>query len=242
MPTISKQQPMRPAEIDLVDQVNTNTGDIETNRKNLAQEVTDRTNADTALGNRITQETNRATEAEKANADAIAKETEDRTNADTEINAKFPVTTDNIADGAVTTTKIGDAQITTAKIADLQVNNAKLASNAVSTDRILDKAVTSAKLEQDVQNKLTLVESFPTLTYGESDATTVSANSNVLVDITFPSPLTEAPNVYCMARSTVCIECNVEQVTNSQVSIRLYNNTTGDAESVSIDWLAISGR
>ncbi len=58
MPTISKQQPMRPAEIDLVDQVNVNTVDIETNRKSLAQEVTDRTNADTALGNRITTETN----------------------------------------------------------------------------------------------------------------------------------------------------------------------------------------
>lgn len=196
MTTISKVQPMRPAEIELVDQVNINTGAIETNRKNLAQEVTD------------------------------------RTNADTEINAKFPVSNDNIADGAVTTVKI----------ADMQITNAKLASDSVSTDRIIDKAVTTAKLEQDVQDKLILVESFPTLTYGKSEATTVQANSNVLVDITFPSAFTEAPNVYCMVRSTVCVECNVEQVTNQQVSIRLYNNTTSNAESVSIDWLAISGR
>lgn len=193
---------MRPAEIDLVEQTNTNTNDIETNKKNIVQETNRATEAENTLTQNLTNEITRAQNAEKANSDAIVKETEDRTNADAEINAKFPVTTDNIADGAVTT----------------------------------------AKLEQDVQDKLTLVESFPTLTYGESEATTVSANSNVLVDITFPSPLTEAPNVYCMARSTVCIECNVEQVTNAQVSIRLYNNTTSDAESVSIDWLAISGR
>jgi hypothetical protein len=210
--------------------------------QNIAKETEDRTSSDTALGNRITQEANRATEAENALTQNIAKETEDRTNADTKINSKFPVTTDNIADGAITTTKIGNAQVTTDKIADLQVSNSKLASNSVSTDRIIDKAVTSAKLEQDVQDKLGLVESFPTLTYGESDATTVPANSSVLVDITFPNQLKEAPNVYCMARSTVCIKCNVEQVTKSQVSIRLYNNTTSNAESVSIDWLAISGR
>ena len=34
----------------------------------------------------------------------------------------------------------------------------------------------------------------------------------------------------------------VEQVNNQQVSIRLYNNTSTNADSVSIDWLAISGR
>ena len=237
---ISTQQPMRPAEIELVEQVNTNT-------EGLADEVTARTNADTTLGNAITAETNRATQAEttltsnlndeitrakaaeETNAQAIADEVTARTNADTtlgdninNLEAKFPVKTDDIG--------------------NLQVTESKLANSAVSTDRVQNGAITAAKLDQDVQDKLTLIESFPTLTYGESDTTTVSANSNTLVDITFPSALTEAPNVYCTARSTVCIECNVEQVTNQQASIRLYNNTSTDADSVSIDWLAISGR
>ena len=70
MTTISMQQPMRPAEIDLVNQVNTNTNDIDTNKKNISQEVID------------------------------------RTNADTELNSKFPVSTDNIADNSVTNTKL----------------------------------------------------------------------------------------------------------------------------------------
>lgn len=190
MPTINTQQPMRPAEVDLVAQVDANTVDIATQTAAVTQEAIDRNNADVALGNRIT-----------------------------EVTSRFPVVTADIADLAVTTSKIADAQVTTQKVAD--------------------NAVTSAKLDATLR---TLINSFPTLTYGENSATSVPANSNVLVDVTFPNALTEAPNVYCMARSTVCVECNVEQVTNQQVSIRLYNNTTSDAESVSIDWLAISGR
>ena len=208
---ISTQQPMRPAEIELVEQVNTNT-------EGLADEVTARTNAYTTLGNAITAETNRATQAETNIQNAV-------TTLGGKINnleAKFPVQTDDIG--------------------NLQVTESKLANSAVTENKVQNVAITAAKLEQGVQDKLTLIESLPTLTYGESDTTTVSANSNTLIDITFPSALTKAPNVYCMARSTVCIECNVEQVTNQQVSIRLYNNTSTNADSVSIDWLAISGR
>lgn len=83
MPTISKQQPMRPAEIDLIDQVNTNTDNIATQTARLTQEITDRTNADDALGNRITSETNRATAAESTLTQNLAKEVSDRKAADT---------------------------------------------------------------------------------------------------------------------------------------------------------------
>lgn len=83
MPTISKQQPMRPAEIDLVDQVNTNTDNLTTQTARLTQEVTDRTNADDALGNRITSETNRATAAESTLTQNLATEVSDRKAADT---------------------------------------------------------------------------------------------------------------------------------------------------------------
>lgn len=83
MPTISKQQPMRPAEIDLIDQVNTNTDNIATQTARLTQEITDRTNADDALGNRITSETNRATAAESTLTQNLATEVSDRKAADT---------------------------------------------------------------------------------------------------------------------------------------------------------------
>lgn len=200
---INRTQPMRPAEIDLLNQVDTNTTGIADNKAAIADEVTNRTNADTALKTSITNIENR-----------------------------FPIKTEDIADNAVNAFKIEDGAVTSAKIGTGQVDN----------DKVTDKAITANKLSDDLQEQITFLKTVPQLSYGESEATAVSANSNVLVDVTFPNPLTEAPNVYCMARSTVCIECNVEQVTNSQVSIRLYNNTTTDAEQVSIDWLAISGR
>lgn len=82
MPTISKQQPMRPTEIDLVDQVNTNTDNLTTQTARITQEVTDRTNADNALVNRITTETNRATAAESTLTQNLATEVNYRKTAD----------------------------------------------------------------------------------------------------------------------------------------------------------------
>ena len=305
MPTISTQQPIRPAEIDLVNQVNTNTGDIETNRKNLAQEAADRTNADTALGNLITEETNartqadttlqtnidnemtrakaaenanaqaisqeatgrtnadtalinriteetnartqadttlqtnidnemtRAKAAENANAQAISQEAAARTNADTEINGKFPVDTDSIADNSVTT----------AKIADLTVTNSKLAENAVDTNRIMDKSVTTAKLEDSIQQQLTFLHTLPAMEYGTSSSVNVPANSNATVDIAFESVKTEAPVVLCsLKHASGKIACVVSGITNNQCSIIVYNLTSTDVTGVTVDYLAISGR
>lgn len=230
MPTISKQQPMRPAEIDLVDQVNTNTGDIETNRKNLAQEVTDRTNADTALGNRITTETNERKDAEQVNATAISDETT-RAKAAEEANAqnitnlqnRFPIQTDDIG--------------------DLQVSNAKLAENAVTTDRIADKNVTTDKLEDSIQQQLTFLQTVPAMEFGTSNSVDVSANSNATVDITFGSVKTEAPVVLCgLQHESGNLACIVSGVTNQQCSIIVYNLTSTDVTGVTVDYLAISGR
>lgn len=235
---ISLQQPMRPAEIELVGAVNDNT-------EGLASEIATRTEQYTQLHTDI--ENTNTTVAELGNSlntlNTTVGELGDNltsvTNRVTTIEGKFPVDTENIADGAITQDKLATYAVGSNEIQDKAVLTANLADNAVTSTKIADGTITNAKLDSTLA---ALIASFPTLTYGESAATTVQANSNVLVDITFPNTLTEAPNVYCMARSTVCVECNVEQVTNSQVSIRLYNNTNSDAESVSIDWLAISGR
>lgn len=56
---------------------------------NLAKEVTDRTDADTALNTKIEAETERATEAEKVLTDNFAQEVTDRTDADTALDEKI---------------------------------------------------------------------------------------------------------------------------------------------------------
>jgi len=56
---------------------------------NLAKEVTDRTDADTALNTKIEAETERATEAEEVLTDNLAQEVTDRTDADTALDEKI---------------------------------------------------------------------------------------------------------------------------------------------------------
>ena len=75
---ISKTQPMRSAEIELVDSVNQLESD-------LATEVVNRTNADTALGSRIDDEILDRQSADTALGNRISDEAGARANADTEI-------------------------------------------------------------------------------------------------------------------------------------------------------------
>ena len=218
---INMTQPMRPAEIDLVIQVNTNTDNIETNHKAISQEVVDRTNADAAIGNRITEETNarnqsdtklqgsidsemtRAKAAEEANAQAISQEVVDRTNADAKINEKFPVGTGNIA----------------------------------------DNSVTNSKLEGSIQQQLAFLQTVPAMEYGTSSSVDVPANSSATVDIAFRSVKTEVPVVLCSLKHTSGkIACVVSGVTNNQCSIIVYNLTSTDVAGLIVDYLAISGR
>lgn len=61
---ISRKQPMRPAEIDLIDHMDSAEGDITQLQDNLEQEVVNRKQADTALGTRIDDETLARTQAD----------------------------------------------------------------------------------------------------------------------------------------------------------------------------------
>lgn len=87
-----------------------------------------------------------------------------------------------------------------------------------------------------------IVKALPSIDFGVSNSLQVPANSNITADITFGSAKSDVPNVYCQVHSTVRVSCSVEQVTNSQASIKIYNDTNSDADAVTIDWLAISGR
>jgi hypothetical protein len=86
---ISKQQSMRPAEIELIDASNQHEStlqahaqSLETLDENLRTETTDRESADTALGTRIDDEVQARTDADTALGTRIDNEVQARTDAD----------------------------------------------------------------------------------------------------------------------------------------------------------------
>lgn len=95
---ISRQQPMRPAEIDLLDHMDSAEGNITQLQENLDQEVIDRQQADTALGTRINDETLARTQADTALGTRIDDETLARTQADTALGNRLDTVDDAIID------------------------------------------------------------------------------------------------------------------------------------------------
>ena len=93
---ISKQQSMRPAEIELIDASNQHEStlqehaqSLETLGENLSTETTDRESADTALGTRIDDETQARTDADNALGTRIDNEVQARTDADTALGTRI---------------------------------------------------------------------------------------------------------------------------------------------------------
>ena len=228
--SVSLQQPMRPAEIALVELSNANEAAI-------AQEITNREAADITLQNNInSEETARkesdATLQSNINAEAsereaadttlqnnITEETTARNHEDTklqsgidEINAKFPVTTDNIAD------------------------------NAINSNKIADGTISAIDLDTDIQNQLSFLASLPDMEFGTSDSFYIQANSYYDCTVTFNTKTT-IPIVLCgLQHETGNMACTITSVTNQQFSARVFNLTATDITAAKIDWLAISGR
>lgn len=61
---------------------------------------------------------------------------------------KFPIESDNIADGAIVSDKVADSAVTSAKIADNAVSSGKITNGAVTSDKIADGAVGAQKIDQ----------------------------------------------------------------------------------------------
>ena len=264
--SVSLQQPMRPAEIALVELSNANEAAIaqeitnreaaditlqnninseETARKesdatlqsNINAEASEREAADTTLQNNITEETTARKESDATlqsniNAEAsereaadttlqnnITEETTARNHEDTklqsgidEINAKFPVTTDNIAD------------------------------NAINSNKIADGTISAIDLDTDIQNQLSFLASLPDMEFGTSDSFYIQANSYYDCTVTFNTKTT-IPIVLCgLQHETGNMACTITSVTNQQFSARVFNLTATDITAAKIDWLAISGR
>ena len=228
--SVSLQQPMRPAEIALIELANANEAAI-------AQEITNREAADTTLQNNInSEETARkesdATLQSNITAEANAREAADTTlqnniTAETtarnqedgklqsgidEINAKFPIATDSIADSSITSNKIAAGTIS------------------------------AINLDTDIQNQLSFLASLPAMEFGTSDSFDIQANSYYDCTVTFNTKTT-IPIVLCgLQHETGNMACTITSVTNQQFSARVFNLTTTDITAAKIDWLAISGR
>ena len=70
------------------------------------------------------------------------------------LNNKFPVATENVADGAVTTAKIAANAVATNNVADGAVTAAKIAANAVATTKLQDGSITAPKIAKDAANNI----------------------------------------------------------------------------------------
>lgn len=260
--SVSLEQPMREAEIDLIELANANEAAI-------AQEVQDRISADTTLTNDLASEVS----TREAQYTQLHSDIEDTNSTVSElgnslntlnttvgnigdrvttVEGYFPIATANIADGAVTEDKLAasavgsneiqDEAVVTATIADGAVTNAKLAASAVEEANIADGQVTTIKLNSGIQSQLSFLASVPELEFGTSNSFSVQGSSYTDVDVTFTTK-TEEPIVLCgLQHATGNLNCVVTAVTNQQFSARVYNLTTTDVSDVTLDWLTISGR
>ena len=264
--SVSLQQPMRPAEIALIELANANEAAIaqeitnreaadttlqnninseETARKesdatlqanitaeanareaadttlqnNINSEETARKESDATLQSNITAEANAREAADTTLQNNITAETTARNQEDTklqsgidEINAKFPVATDNIAD------------------------------NSINSNKIADGTISAIDLDTDIQNQLSFLASLPVIEFGTSDSFDIQANSYYDCTVTFNTKTT-IPIVLCgLQHETGNMACTITSVTNQQFSARVFNLTATDITAAKIDWLAISGR
>ena len=206
-------------------------------QSNINAEANARKAADTTLQNNInSEETARkesdATLQSNINAEASARESADTTLQNNisaeetarkqedvklqsgidEINAKFPVATDNIADNSINSNKIADGTIS-----------------------IID-------LDTDIQNQLSFLESLAATEFGTSDSFDIQANSYYDCTVTFNTKTTIPIVLCGLQHETGNMSCTITSVTNQQFSARVFNLTATDITAAKIDWLAISGR
>ena len=264
--SVSLQQPMRPAEIALIELANANEAAI-------AQEITNREAADTTLQNNINSEESARKESDATlqsniNAEANAREVADTTlqnNINSEESARKEsdatlqsnITAEANAREAADTTLQNNitAETTARNQEDTKLQSGIDEINAkfpVATDNIADNSITSNKiaagtistinLDTDIQNQLSFLASLPAMEFGTSDSFDIQANSYYDCTVTFNTKTT-IPIVLCgLQHETGNMACTITSVTNQQFSARVFNLTATDITAAKIDWLAISGR
>ena len=188
-------------------------------QSNIDAEASAREEADTTLQNNIkAEETARkesdATLQTNITAEASARNQEDsklQSSID-EINAKFPVAADNIAD------------------------------NSINSNKIADGTISAIELDSDIQNQLSFIASLPVMEFGTSNSFDIQASSYYDCTVTFNTKTTIPIVLCGLQHATGNMACIVTSVTNQQFSARVFNLTATTITAAKIDWLAISGR
>lgn len=212
MTTINRKQPMRPAEIDLLNQVDTNTANIDTQTERLTQEIADRTKADTTLQQNIDTES-------KTRADA---DTELQTSIDN-VNAKFPVQTANIGDFQVTNVKLAMNAVSTDRILDKNITVDKLEQTIQDQLTFLQ----SVPMQEFGTSNMIDVPANSSTSIDINFGSTKKEAPIVLCSLRHTSG-----NLTCM----------VTGITNEKFSVTVHNLSNAVASRATVDWLAISGR
>jgi len=264
--SVSLVQPMRPAEIALVELANANEAAI-------AQEITNREAADTTLQNNINAEETARKESDATLQSNITAEADARKAADTTLqnNISAEETARKESDATLQSNITAEADARKAADTTLQNNisaeetarkqedgklqsgideiNAKfpvatdsIADNAITSNKIADGTISAINLDSSIQNQLSFLASLPVMEFGTSDSFDIQASSYYDCTVTFNTKTT-IPIVLCgLQHETGNMACTITSVTNQQFNARVFNLTTTDITAAKIDWLAISGR
>ena len=262
MGVINKTQPMREAEIDVVDYINgplTNKlAELDANdaklREDLTTETSQRQNADNTLQNNINAEATARQDADNTLQANIGAEVTARENADTQLqsNIDAEAATRNTADTQLQSNIDAEAGTRSAEDAkltnDVSNNLTKITALEnkfpVSTDNMYDKAVTVDKLSEDLQTLVSFCKTLPDFEFGYSDAISIKAGSAETFSVTFTSAKSEVPAVIVSAQcnSDTNVNAKVKYATTTGALVDVYNNGTADVGNVTIDYLVLSGR
>lgn len=215
---ISKVQPMRPAEIELVDLVNTLEG-------NLENEITDRENADKQLQQNIDNEAKTRATNDTTLQNNINKESQDRVNGDNTLQQNIETTKKELQ-----TSIQNEAKARNEEDVQLQKNIDSVQSELMQVDTQLNNKIDDFinTLEWGVQNSIEVIADNSTVITVDF---TKEKQSEPIVLITLESTEEATNSVNCYAALT--------DVSTSNFHVRVYNLDKTNTHTLKINWLAI---
>lgn len=195
MTTINRKQPMRPAEIDLLNQVDTNTADIATQTARLTQEIADRTNADNVLQHNIDAEAKTRGDADTTLQNNIDTEESERKTADTTLqqNINNEASARQNADYALQAninaeqTRAKSAEDTITTNLNSEIYRAKEAEQANAT-AISDETTARTNADTGLQSSINEINAkFPvqTVNIGDAQVTVAKLEQTIQNQLTF---------------------------------------------------------
>lgn len=220
---ISKVQPMRPAEIQLVDLANqletttqSHTRSIATLTEGLADEISERESADTVIQSAITAETQARTQAVQTLTNNLASETQARTQAVQGLQ-----------------TQIGDGFSETSVTQSLSATNQQILGLTNDVDQI------EATLAGNVN---VFINRFRV---GHTESFEIAAGNAQAGSVTFNTPYADTAQVCvflcCVDPGEIFtnLECQLISATYSGFSYNIVNNDQTDAHTVALGFVAV---